>query len=285
METRKFDAVLIAGSDLVYDLLPKITGWHPETAILDLLFNTQGHTKAHLAHRHEIDLALGENTSVVEWFYANGWAREKARQIESAIDVARYQTMRPAGLAAELGIDPDEIVIGFSARLSPEKAPEVFLKLAAALRHESHLRFVMTGAGPLTETIKAQIAALPKGTRLSYLGSVEDVKPYFALYDVFVLPSKLDGRPIALLEALASGCAIVASRIGGVPSLVDDTTGILCSPARLDAFIAAVRAIVCDRGRLAAMKRAARDYAKRHLSVESMGSSFVEAIETAIALK
>ena len=286
LANHRFDALLLAGSRLVYDLLPQIEKLYPRLAVVDLLFNTHGHVVSHLKHRARITLAIGENPEVINWYRAHRWSVDRVRLIESGVDVAKFRASRPPALAEQLGVRPDDVVVGFSGRLSSEKAPETFLKIASALRHEPRLRFIMTGAGPLAERIRSEANALPAGTRLDFLGLVDDVADYFSLYDIFVLPSRVDGRPMALLEALASGCAVVASSVGGVPALIEGAkAGILCPPDDVAAFAAAISAIARDPERLNELKRRARAAAEKTLSERQTGQAYLEAIEAAIAIK
>lgn len=286
LASRRFDAMLLVGSTMIYNLLPEIVRSFPELAIVDLLFNVQGHAHSHALHQAEITLAIGENPEVMAFYNDRNWPRSRVRMIESGIDISRFRAERPEALAAELGINAEQVVIGFSGRLSEEKAPEVFLEIAAALRDEPQARFVMTGAGPLLDTIKSQLASLPAGTRIKFLGHVDSTVDYFALYDIFVLPSRVDGRPIALLEALASGCAIVASSVGGVPTLVGEGgCGVLCTPADPVQFADHIRKLVKAPARLAAMKQNALQTASQLLSESKMAQNYIEALEAAIKLK
>ncbi|GAA3099346.1 hypothetical protein GCM10010520_51010 [Rhizobium viscosum] len=284
--TRGFDAALIAGSRVFYDLLPEIKKTNPDLAVVDLLFNTIGHTDTHARYIDCIDYAIAENPEVVAWFKSKGWADIGVKLVESGVDIHNFGTTRSAAVARELNIDDDEIVIGFSGRLSDEKAPEVFLEIAQALKNDRRLRFVMTGGGPLKAKIETVARNLPDDVRFDFLGMVESTKDYFATYDIFVLPSRLDGRPIALLEALASGCAVVASDVGGVPTVLGNGgAGLLCKPANTAAFVAAIQSIVADIDKLHMMKKAAREIASRMRSETQMGSAYEDALEAAIRLK
>jgi glycosyltransferase involved in cell wall biosynthesis len=286
LRSRKFDVVLIAGSLMAYELLPEISKNYPELAVVDLLFNTVGHIHSHSKYQKQITFAIAENPEVINWYRHRGWPPNKVRMIESGIDVACFKQKRPASLVSQLKIRDQDVVIGFSGRLSQEKAPEVFLEIAAAFCDEPRARFVMTGAGPLRDSIKSQLATLPKGTRIDFLGQVESTIDFFALYDIFVLPSRRDGRPLALLEALASGCAVVASRVGGVPALIEGReAGILCSPGNTAEFVENIRELLADTNRLNAAKQNAFDTARNLFSETQMVKNYVDALETAIAIK
>lgn len=280
---RGFDAALVAGSRVFYELIPDLRRRYPKLAIIDLLFNTVGHTASHLEFKHGFDFVIGENPEVIGWFRAQGWPSSSIKLVESGVDVNRFETARAPEVEERLSLAKDEIVVGFSGRLSDEKAPEIFVQLAEALRDQRHLRFVMTGAGPMKCRVEALIRKLPAKTRLDFLGMVDGPIPYFATYDVFVLPSRLDGRPIALLEALASGCAVVASNVGGIPAVLEQTeAGILCRPDNLEDFVHAVRALGEDRQRLERMKASARESAARMFSEPEMCENYRAAIESAI---
>ena len=218
----------------------------------------------------------------MEWYRAREWPTDRrTRLIESGIDTSRFRSERPAYLVADLDIGPHDIVVGFSGRLSNEKAPDIFLKIAALLRDEPRARFVMTGSGPLLAAVKSQLAKLPNGTRIDFVGQVETTIDYFSLYDIFVLPSRVDGRPIALLEAISSGCAVVASRVGGVATLIEGSgAGILCTPADPIEFAAAIRGIIADPSNLSMMKRHALAAAKDLPSEVEMSGSLYRSVRS-----
>lgn len=282
--SRRFDALLVAGSRFFYHLLPQLASRHPDLAVVDFLFNAVGHVEPHREAMPYLSGVLCENAEVRDWCLAAGWKSEDIALVESRIEVAAYSTgPRPVDLVERLAIRPDEIVIGFSGRLSEEKAPEVFVEVAALCRHEPRLRFVMTGGGRLAGEVDRRIARAPAGTRIDLCGVVDDVKPFFTLYDVFVLPSFIDGRPVAILEALASGCAVVASRVGGLPDLVEEgVNGHLVPPGDAAAIAAHLLALARGPERLASFQSAARLKAERSLDRQATDGPYARAIEQAL---
>jgi len=255
-------------------------------ARLDLLFNTEGHVAKHLEHRASLSGALCESLPVLAWLKQQaGWSDAALACIPSGIDTAAYSPgPRPADLVAQMGIAPDDFVVGWSGRLSEEKAPEIFLALAARCIDLPGVHFVMTGGGPMEPRIAQAASRLPAGTRLHRLGLVDDIRAFYRLYDIYTLTSRIDGRPLAVMEAQASGCAVLASRIGGVPDiLADGVTGRLANPADAADFERTLRHMVADRAGLAAMRAQARALAVYRFSVTTMAEGYRRALEDAVA--
>ena len=134
----------------------------------------------------------------------------------------------------------------------------------------------MTGRGPLEGEVRRQVAR--RGVRsLHFLGALEDVREALALYDVLALPSRWDGRPLVALEALASGIPLLASRVGGLPELIDDgVEGFLLAPGDLGAFAHAIARLRDDRELLARMRRQARARAERSSGIAAMLQRYEE---------
>ncbi len=111
----------------------------------------------------------------------------------------------------------------------------------------------IAGDGPLAGELRARAASL--GVDAAFLGHRKDVPNLLAAATVFVLPSRWEGQPLVLQEALQAGAAIVATRVGGIPDLVGDAA-VLVRPGDPQALAAAVRAVLTDPP-LAARLRAA----------------------------
>lgn len=284
--SRRPDALVIAGSRFLYDLLPGLAAEYPAMARLDLLFNTEGHVEKHLQHRAQLTGALCESEPTRRWLREIArWPNAALRCIPNGVDTTLYSPgPRPAVLAAELGIGPGDIVVGWSGRLSEEKSPETFLELATRCSDLAHVHFVMMGGGRLAKRIDGLAARLPEGTRLHRCGMVDDTRTYYRLFDVCTLTSRLDGRPNAVLEAQASGCAVLAARVGGVPDIVaEGRTGLLANPADAADFERALRNLLADRARLAAMRVAAPRLMRDHFSVAATVDGYRRALEEAVA--
>ncbi len=276
---RSIDLVWVAGSALVYDCLPALRLRNPALRVADLLFNTQGHTRNNRRYADCIDLTFVENTEVRSWLLEAGETPDRVCMVESGVDLVENAPASPGeDVRAECGLPSDTVVIGFFGRWSDEKDPLGFVEIAKRVPREVNATFVMTGAGPLESELKQAIAAarFPSG-RFLLKGAVPDLKPYLRACDMLVLPSRLDGRPNVVMEALASGVAVLASRIGALPEMFEDSRqGYLCAAGDYDCFAARIAELASDRERLEGFKQAARGHAQRRLDIRAMLDTYEE---------
>ncbi|MBI4054734.1 MAG: glycosyltransferase family 4 protein, partial [Elusimicrobia bacterium] len=132
-------------------------------------------------------------------------------------------------LRRELGIGPEIPLAGIVARLVPIKGIPAFLRAAKqVLEKFSDARFVIVGDGELREGLEKLTEELGIKKSTHFLGFRDDLENIYPDLDVLVLTSRNEGSPVSLIEGLASGCAVVSTRVGGVEDVVKDgKTGIL----------------------------------------------------------
>jgi glycosyltransferase involved in cell wall biosynthesis/SAM-dependent methyltransferase len=285
LETRNVSLLWIVGSRVFYELLPKINSGHPELKVIDLLFNTVGHTANNRKYAEYIDRVLVENREVATWLIEAGEPAGTIVQIPSGVDLEAFHTQpKPVAILGELGIAQDAFIAGYSGRLSEEKDPDAFLDIARACRRDSRLVFLMTGAGPLSDRVHKRIEKMALGNSLRFLGQVEKVSEYMSAYDVLILPSRFDGRPVAVLESLALGVPVIASRVGALPELIQEgVTGFLCEPGDVGAFAERIRWLASHPEEHRRMKAAARAFAETELDARRMLERYEEAIRGVLA--
>jgi len=159
---------------------------------------------------------------------------------------------RPAGdrerTRRELGFAPMDAVVGTVCSLRPQKELETALRALGRLApHRPALRFVVVGDGP--ERGRLERLAEEFGVPTVFLGQRpnEEVPDLVAAMDVLVLSSRFEGMPLAVLEWMAAGKAIVASRVGGIPSILEDEQEALLVPPRdYAAFAQAIGRLLDD---------------------------------------
>ncbi|MDB5817968.1 MAG: glycosyltransferase, partial [Rhizobacter sp.] len=137
---------------------------------------------------------------------------------------ARLSNGRARGdgpLRRQFGIAADASVVGFVGRLSPEKAPEVFLRAALGVfRAQPDAHFVIVGDGPLRESCGQFVAQFGMQGRVHFCGMQHDMPSVYSELDIVVSTSHAEAMPLGLMEAMASGIPVVATKVGGVPDLI-----------------------------------------------------------------
>lgn len=279
--SRQADTILMAGSAFAYEQLPRIKALFPEIRVCDLLFNTIGHTKNNRRYAGFIDMNIVENSEVSDWLLKQGEPADRVATIPSGVDIHDYRPANDLRLQrALLGFGAAELVVGFTGRWSPEKNPLGFIEIASRLAACGSIQFVMTGAGAMADEIHLALSRIPGlAGRFHLLGNVDDIKRVMSILDLLVIPSTLDGRPVAALEALALGVPVVASRVGGLPDLVvSGLNGELCAPGDTDAFVSAIVLLESDREKLSRLKAGARKFAEEHLDADIMFRKYGEVL-------
>jgi glycosyltransferase involved in cell wall biosynthesis len=171
----------------------------------------------------------------------------------------------PAGDGArvrrELGVEPDAPLAGAVAVLRPQKGLDVMVRAAAeAARAVPALRLVIAGEGPERARLEALAAELGAAERVTLLGHRSDVPDLLAALDVAVSSSWFEGSPLAILEYMDAGLPVAATRVGGVPDLIEDGVhGRLVEPGDAPALAGALVELLGDRGRAAAMGARGRE--------------------------
>jgi glycogen synthase len=152
--------------------------------------------------------------------------------------------------------------IGYVGRLAESKRPDLLVEAFGRMRETAHL--VVVGDGPLRAVVKAAVQRSPVRERITMRGFVPhaEVPQVLASLDVLALPSVYEEMGSVLVEAMASGLPVVASRVGGIPAVVQDgETGLLVPPLDVTALAAALDELVADPHRRELMCRAARQRA------------------------
>jgi glycosyltransferase involved in cell wall biosynthesis len=163
-------------------------------------------------------------------------------------------------------------VVGAVGRLEPQKGFDVLLR---ALRDVPQASAVIVGDGEHRDELHTLADRLGIGERVRWIGWRDDRRSYLPWFDVFALPSRFEGFPLALLEALLAQKAVVASEVGSVAEAVlPEQTGLLVPPDDPAALAAAIRKLLGDealRGRLGA---AGRELVRSNFTASHMARSF-----------
>jgi glycosyltransferase involved in cell wall biosynthesis len=179
------------------------------------------------------------------------------------------------GIKPEFGIPQDHRLVVHVANLTPKKRHEDLLRAARiVVDRNPQTSFLLVGQGPLESDIQAQARQLNLQNNVVFAGFRTDAPRIIAAADVFVLPSQYEGLPIAMLEAMALGRPVVASRVGGVPQVIaDGVDGFLVDPLKPDQVADKVLALLQDSRLRQSFSTNAVKKVRGHFSVERMVAS------------
>jgi len=162
------------------------------------------------------------------------------------------------------------------ARLHPQKDHDCLLRAIAAVVDElPTVRVLLVGDGALKDQLVGRITTLGLGTQVKLLGERRDVAAILALSDLFVLSSRWEGMPNAILEAMAAGLPVLATRVDGTVDVVrDGETGVLVPPGDDRALAAALLALGRDPARRRALGAAGRRRIDEAYSIDRFVDGF-----------
>lgn len=178
----------------------------------------------------------------------------------------------------------DRIVVGTVGRLSVEKGASVLIEAASQICPDfPRALFVVVGDGPQRSSLEARVRELGMPGQFLFAGERNDVDQIYRSLDVYVLPSFQEGMPMALLEAMAAGLPVVATKVGGVPDLVSDpSVGILVEPGDPAAMATGIRDLLSDQSRRELMGSNARKRVEDQFSAAAMARNYVELYQGAL---
>lgn len=157
---------------------------------------------------------------------------------------------------SRLGLPEDGLVVGTVGNLTPKKDHRTLLDTVAVLPEASRPTLVIVGTGPMDRELRAHARSLGIADSVIFAGLRQDVTEILPAFDVFVLSSRHEGLPLALVEAMAAGVPVVATEVGGIPEIVTDgVEGVLVRPGAPHELAAVLAGLLADaeaRGRLAA---------------------------------
>jgi glycosyltransferase involved in cell wall biosynthesis len=199
----------------------------------------------------------------------------KITVVQNGIDPKPFRRDLPElnALRAGLGLKPGEQVIGAIGRLSEEKGYAFLLRICAGLLQRGReFKILLVGEGPQKHALQDLSRNLGIEDKLLLPGFRGETVSLHRVLDVFCMPSQREGLPLALLESMASGRAVIANAVGGIPEVLgfDGVSGILVTPDDEAAWTSSLGNLLEDPGRRAKLGAAAAQKVETYFSRESM---------------
>lgn len=234
------------------------------------------------------DVLVGNSQAVVDFYRERaGVPAAKLRMIHSGIGDEVIPTDAGADVRAELGIPPSSRLIVYIGRLAEQKGLDVLLRALDLLQHvrPDYLTLIV-GDGPIRPKIEGLARAFELGPKVRVLGHRNDATRLLAAADVLVLPSRYEGLPNVVLEAMRFEKPVVATRAPGTTEVVaDGETGVLVPINDAAALAQALRALLDDPERCRRLGAAGLRRVREHFRVETMIERFSALYEELARLK
>ena len=198
---------------------------------------------------------------------------EKINVIYNGVDLEMFELkVEKEKMRKSLGVEREDMVCVTVARLDVLKGVSYLIKAARKVVEEKpNTRFLIVGDGPLKKELKKLSNRLGLDEHVFFLGLRHDIPEILKSSDIFILPSVWEGLPNAVLEAMAAGLPIVATKTAGVPELVSEgETGFLAEPKNPDALAETIIRSLSHKEKLEEMGRIGRKRVEEFFSLEKM---------------
>jgi len=165
--------------------------------------------------------------------------------------------------------DSEDIVIGTIGNLKPQKNPMLWANVALEVTSRyPNVTFIYAGDGPLREKVSKMTSF---NNRIKLFGWRDDLPDLLSKMDIFFLPSRWEGLPRTVLEAMASGLPVVASCVDGTPEVVKESlTGFLVNPDDIESYINKLKVLIKDKYLRIKMGKEGREKVKKYFSYNNI---------------
>jgi glycosyltransferase involved in cell wall biosynthesis len=228
---------------------------------------------------HWCDKMIFISQPLIDWALREGIVTEdKTVKIYSGIELDQFRPVTEDtknSIRSKWRIGQEDVVIGVVSKLWEGKGHAILIEAIKELRKEiQNIRLVIVGEGYLNNELRNLVHMLGLSDSVLFTGFQMDVSEIMATFDIAVLPSFFEGMGRVLLEAMAMEKPVVASRVGGIPDLVEHgVNGFLVSPGDVLELSNAIKKIVIDKKLALEMSKKGRKRITEHFSAEAMVQS------------
>jgi glycosyltransferase involved in cell wall biosynthesis len=224
-----------------------------------------------------LDRIVALSRRILDECVEQGLPQQKIEIISNGVDTERFSPADEAarkearqGLALPAG--PLALYVG---RFEKRKGLDFLLRNWKVVTERTGAALILVGDGPEREALLELAAREGLGQTIRIVGLVSDVKPFLAACDLFVFPSRREGVPNAVLEAMAAGLPVLATRIGGIEELIcSGENGVLVEPDCDRELVEEAAALLLDRERRARLGKAAREFVCRNRSLDAVAAEY-----------
>jgi glycosyltransferase involved in cell wall biosynthesis len=196
----------------------------------------------------------------------------KISTIYNGLDFKRFKETNISFKKEISGISNKTKILGTVANFYPNKGLQYLIEaLVLVVQKYSDIKLVLVGDGPLRDKLEASVKKLNLNNFVIFLGHRSDVLSILTIFDIFILSSLKEGFPWAILEAMASGKAIVSTNVGGIPKMIENKkTGVLVPPKDSKALANAIITLLKNEEKAKTMSIAAKEKVVSEFTLDRM---------------
>ena len=281
-ELKKIKPEIIQGILFQANLFAKLTGWLCTVPYIFCALHTfeSGRIKKIIEKLSSriADAYIVVSSALKEFCVKNfSIPRQKIWVIRNGVNL-NLTLSSPEELRKSLRLKENNMVIGTIARLHREKGIDLLIRAFQALAKEfPELRLVIVGDGEERENLEALSKNLRLEDKIIFTGFQETPERYLEVFEIFALPSRIEAMPITVLQAMSLGRAIVATKVGGIPELIEDNQeGLLVEAEDQFLLTRAISRLVKDQNLRKKLGEKAKARAIKEFGLEKMLSSYRE---------
>lgn len=229
------------------------------------------------------DLLISECESSRKYLIEKlGYLKSATTTIHNGTDIAGWPISKKdrEKHREDLRLEDKDILIGAIGRLSEQKGHLYLLEAISKLKSSHPVKCVLIGEGPMRGFLEDMARKLGLGDIVTFAGEQENIPGWLSALDIFALPSLWEGLPNALLEAMALGLPVVATRVDGIPEAVShDISGVLCNPKDPQALFIPLQDLIVDAEYRARLGDSAKMVVNEHFKLADMIGKYEKAYE------
>jgi len=233
----------------------------------------------------KFDRVIPVSKEIEEKLTVSGIPPHKICKIENGIDIRKFNIHNNSkAIKKELNIGEDRRVVGFVGRLDNNKGISYLLEAAKKiLEDNTKIVFLIVGDGPLKEKFYKKTQTLGIEKNVIFTGNREDMPEMYHIMDIFILPSLKEGFPLAVLEAMASKLPVIATRVGDIPDILSNESGILINPESVDEIKNALMDLIYNKDKAENIARSGYKRVVESYSAELMTERYLQVYKDVLA--
>jgi glycosyltransferase involved in cell wall biosynthesis len=226
---------------------------------------------------HKFHKIIAVSDALKEEIINSGLPVEKVLVINNGVDLTRFNSPDNSdSIRKKLGFDSKDKIIGTIGRLVPDKGNIFLLQAIKGLLDTfPNLKCLIVGDGKEKDNLQFQVGMLGLKGRVVFAGIRADIPQILNLIDIFVMPSLKEGMPMALLEAMAAKKAIIATKVGDIPKIIEDrVTGLLVEPGNVNSISNSIKMLLQDETKTRSLAENAFEKVKNKFSNLNMTQAY-----------